>query len=407
MTKNKTYFLAVAVAGIIVAIVAFRYFGAQGVQTSKVKTDSHQEEKHEEKGHDETAKAIKLHDDDMKEFGIEVKEAGPGKLAVQLELPGEIVANPDRLAHIVPRVPGVVRQVMKNLGDFASVGETLAILDSRELADAKALYLAASKRVEIAGTSLKREDTLYKKKISSELDYLEAKKAFDEAQIEMKSAEQKLHTFSLSDDTIAKLPSQPDVAFTRYEMKAPFSGVIIEKHIALGELLKDDKDAYIIADLSTVWVNIQVYQKDMLSVRKGQQVVVSAGKTVPDVIGTISFIEPVAGTEARTALAHVVLPNPKGLLRPGLFVTARLTVDEVSAPVIIPKTALVSEGGKTEVFIQTEEGFKPQAVTLGKSNDTYAEVVEGLKAGQKYVAKGGFTLKAQMSKGAFGDGHGH
>lgn len=407
MTKNRIYFIAAAVAGIIVAIVAIRYFGAHGVQTSKVKTDAHQGEKHEEKGHDENEKAIKLHDEDIKEFGIEVKEAGPGKLAVQLELPGEIVANPDRLAHIVPRVPGVVRQVMKNLGDYVVAGETLAILDSRELADAKAAYLAASKRVEIAGTNLRREETLHKKKISPELDYLEAKKVFDETQIEMKSAEQKLHTFNLSDEAIAKLPSQPDMSYTRYEMKAPLSGVIIEKHIAFGELLKDDKDAYVIADLNTVWVNIQVYQKDMLAVRRGQQVVISAGKTVPDVTGTISFIEPVAGTEARTALAHVVLPNPKGLLRPGLFVTARLTVDEVTAPVVIPKTALASEGGKTEVFIQTEDGFKPQPVILGKSNDTYVEVTEGLKAGQKYVAKGGFTLKAQLSKGAFGDGHGH
>jgi cobalt-zinc-cadmium efflux system membrane fusion protein len=407
MTKNKTYFLAAAVAGIIVAIVAFRYFGAQGVQTTKAKTEKHQEEKHEEKGHDETEKAIKLHDEDIKEFGIEVKEAGQGKLAVQLELPGEIVANPDRLAHIVPRVPGVVRQVMKNLGDFVVAGETLAVLDSRELADAKAAYLAALKHLEIAGTSLKREEILYKKKISPELDYLEAKKAYDEASITLKSAEQKLHTFSLSDDAIAKLPTQPDISYTRYEMKAPLSGVIIEKHIAFGELLKDDKDAYVIADLSSVWVNIQVYQKDMLSVRKGQHVVISAGKSVPDVTGTISFIEPVAGTEARTALAHVVLPNTKGILRPGLFVTAKLTIDEVSTPVLIPKTALASESGKAEVFIQTDEGFKPQAVTLGRSSDTHVEVVSGLQQGQKYVAKGGFTLKAQMSKGAFGDGHGH
>ncbi len=406
-SKKRIYIFAAAVAGIIVALAAFRYFATQDAQTRKVKEDKHQEEKHEEMGHDEHENVVKLHAEDLKEFGIDVKEAGHGKLNVQLELPGEIVANPDRLAHIVPRVPGVVRQVMKNLGDFVAAGDTLAVLDSRELADAKASYLAALKRVEISGTSLTREETLYTKKISPELDYLEAKRAFEEAHIELKSAEQKLHTFSLSDDAVSKLPSQPDMSYTRYEMKAPFSGVIIEKHIALGELVKDDRAVYVIADLSTVWVNIQVYQKDMLSVRKGQQVVISAGKAVPDVTGTISFIEPVAGTETRTALAHVALRNPKGLLRPGLFVTAKLAVDKISVPVLIPKTALVSEGGKAEVFIQTEEGFKPQTVTLGRSNDSHVEVTDGLKAGQQYVAKGGFTLKAQMSKGAFGDGHHH
>jgi cobalt-zinc-cadmium efflux system membrane fusion protein len=408
MAGKRIYLIAAAVAAIIVAMMAFRYFGTQTAQTPAVKEDKHQEEKHEEGGHDEhEEKVVKLHEEDMEEFGIEVKEAGQGKLTVQLELPGEIVANPDRLAHIIPRVPGVVRQVMKNLGDFVAAGTTLAVLDSRDLADAKASYLAALKRVEIAETSLKREETLYKKKISPELDYLDAKKAFDEAQIELKSAEQKLHTFGLSDEAVSRLPTQPDMSYTRYELKAPFSGVIIEKHIALGELVKDDKDVYVIADLSTVWVNIQVYQKDMLSVRKGQQVVISPGKTVSDVTGTISFIEPVAGTETRTALAHVVLPNPKGVLRPGLFVTAKLAIDEVAVPILIPKTALVSEGSKTEVFVQAEEGFMPRAVTVGRSNDTHVEVTSGLQQGQKYVSRGGFTLKAQMSKGAFGDGHAH
>ncbi|MHB8770498.1 MAG: efflux RND transporter periplasmic adaptor subunit [Syntrophales bacterium] len=368
------------------------------------KEAKHEEGKDEHQGEE---KVLKLSEKERKEFGIESRAAGPGKLTVSLDLPGEIVVNPDRLAHIVPRVPGVVRQVMKNLGDVVTAGETLLVLDSRELADAKASYLAALKRVEIARTNLRREEELRKKKISPEVDYLEASKAVAEIEIELKSAEQKLHTFSLSDDAVANLPSQPDMSYTRYELKAPFSGTIIEKHVALGELVKDEKDVYVIADLSTVWVNVQVYQKDLLAVRKGQRVVISAGKTVPDAAGTISFVEPVAGSETRTALAHVVLPNPNGVLRPGLFVTARLAVEETAVPVLIPKTALVTEGGKTEVFVEEDEGFKLQPVTTGRGNETHVEVVSGMKAGQRYVAKGGFTLKAQMSKGAFGDGHGH
>ncbi|MEW6714897.1 MAG: efflux RND transporter periplasmic adaptor subunit [Nitrospirota bacterium] len=407
MTKNKTYFLAAAVAGIIVAIVAFRYFGAQGVQTSKVKTDSHQEEKHEEKGHEEEGKVVKLHEEDLREFGVEVTEARQGKLTVQLDLPAEITPNADRLVNIVPRVPGVVVTVSRNLGDYVQSGETLAVLESRELADTKAAYLAALKRVAIAETSLKREETLYKKKISPELDYLDAKKAFDETQIELKSAEQKLNAIGFSDKYLAALPSQSGMTYTRYEMRAPFNGTVIEKNVALGAVLKDDAVAFVIADMSSVWVNISVYQKDMTTLRKGQSVVISAGNDVPDAKGTISYISPVTGQETRTAIARVVLPNPKGILRPGLFVTAKLAVDEVSVPVLIPKTALASEGGKAEVFIQTDEGFKPQAVTLGRSSDTHVEVVSGLQQGQKYVAKGGFTLEAQMSKGAFGDGHGH
>ena len=409
MLKNKALVIGIAVTAIVAAIVAFRYFGTAEKQPVHATKEQHREGRHEEgkDGHDHDEKVIMLHHEEIKEFGIEIKEAGPGNLTVTLELPGEIVANPDRLAHIVPRAPGVVRKVMKNLGDFVNVGETLAVLDSRDLADSKAAYLAALKRVEIAKATLKREEQLWKKKISPEMDYLEAQKALAETDIELKSAEKKLHVLGLSDDDVEKLPTQPDVAYTRYEMRAPFSGTVIEKHIALGELVKDDRDVFVIADLSTVWVNIQVYQKDMLSVRKGQQVVISAGKSVPDATGTISFIEPVAGAETRTAVAHVVLPNPKGVLRPGLFVTAQLTLDEIAVPVLIPRTALITEGGKVSVFVEEDEGFKLRPITTGRGNDIAVEVVSGLKAGQKYVSKGGFTLKAQMLKGAFGDGHAH
>src|SRR5512139_725644 len=178
MLKNKALLIGVAVAAVVAAITAFRYFGTVDKQPVQAKKEQHQEEKHEEgkDGHAHDEKVVRLHDEEIKEFGIEVREAGPGKLTVPLELPGEIVANPDRLAHIVPRAPGVVRDVMKNLGDFVKAGETLAVLDSRDLADSKAAYLAALKRVEIAKTTLKREEQLWKKKISPEMDYLGAQK---------------------------------------------------------------------------------------------------------------------------------------------------------------------------------------------------------------------------------------
>ena len=407
MAKERVILIGVVAAGIIAAMIGSQYFGGQIKPAAQVKAENHPETKNEGKGHGDPEKVIQLHDEDRKEFGIEVKEAGRGKLTVLLELPGEIAPNADRLVSIVPRVPGVVRTVLKSLGDTVQAGETLAVLESKELADTKAAYLSASKRVEIARVSLNREETLYQKKISPEIDYLEARKAYDETQIELKSAEQKLHAIGFADQDLLSLPSHPDMTYTRYEMKAPFSGTVIEKHISLGSVLKDDAVAFVIADMDSVWVNISVYQKDLGSLRKGQPVVVSVGSGIPDAKGVISYISPVTGQETRTATARVVLPNEKGILRPGLFVTAKLAVDEAPVSILIPKTALASGGGKTEVFVEAQGGFKPQAVALGRSNDTHVEVTAGLQPGQKYVAKGSFALKAQMSKGAFGDGHNH
>jgi RND family efflux transporter MFP subunit len=403
--KNKGLIIFVAVAGMIVGALSTKYLPTP----HKGDTGTHEADKHgegkEEKHSDE--KHVKLHDEDLKEFSIEVKGAGPGRLSVQRELPGAIVPNADRLAHIVPRVAGVVRQVFKNMGDTVKAGEILTVIDSRELADVKAAYLGALKRVEMARTNMKREEELWKKKISPEIDYLEARKVFDETQIELKSAEQKLHALGFSEEYVEKLLFQPDVTYTSYEIRAPFSGTVMEKHIALGEYLKDDKEAFVIADLSSVWVNISVYQKDMPYVRKGQTTRISAGGKIPEAKGVISYISSVTGEETRTAVARVVLPNPNGALRPGLFVSAKITVDELNVSLLVPKTALVTEGEKTEVFVETDEGFSPQPVAIGRSDDMNVEVTSGLKAGQRYVAKGGFTLKAQLGKGAFGDGHGH
>src|SRR3990172_11405402 len=180
--KNKVLIIFVAIAGIIVGALSTKYF----TTPHKAETERHEEGRHDEGKEEENndEKLVKLHEEDLKEFGIEVKEAGPGKLDLQIELPGEITPNEDRLVHIVPRAPGVVRSVYRSVGDTVRSGDLLAVLDSRDLADVKTAYLGALKRTEIAKTNMRREEELWKKRISPELDYLEAKKTYDEANIE-------------------------------------------------------------------------------------------------------------------------------------------------------------------------------------------------------------------------------
>ncbi|MFA5180463.1 MAG: efflux RND transporter periplasmic adaptor subunit [Syntrophales bacterium] len=403
--KNKRWMLFIAIAGIIVGALLMKYLPIPlKADTEKHEKGNHGEEKKEEHANE---KLVKLHNEDRKEFGIEVKEAGPGKLNLLVELPGEIKPNENRLARIVPRASGVVRSVLKNAGDEVRAGDLLAVLDSRELADTKAAYMAALKRTETAKIYMKREEELWEKKISPEFDYLAAKKAYDEANIELQSTAKKLHYFGFSDEYIKRLPSRADMSYTHYEIRAPFGGTVVEKRIAQGEYLKDDREAFVIADLSSVWVNISVYQKNMASLHKGQQVAISAGANIPDAKGVISYISPITGEETRTATARIILPNAKGLWRPGLFVTAKVKIDEVPIPILLPKTAIVSEGAVSQVFLEAKEGFVLRPVTVGRSDGDSVEVIAGIDKGQKIVTKGAFTLKAQLSKGAFGDGHGH
>lgn len=376
--------------------------------------DTHDHEEHSEKKsaktdeHDEhDEEIVQLSDAELREFGVILATAQAGTLSKYVELTGEIVLNADRIAHVVPRVAGIVREVRVTVGDQVKKGQLLAVLESRELANAKASYLAAFERVTLAQAIFKREERLWEKKVTSEQEYLDARQALAEARITKKSTEQQLHALGFTDDVLKELPEHPDATYTRYEFRAPLGGTIIEKHMALGENLGPEADVFTIADLSTVWVILNIYQKDLVSIRKEQKVGIVIGHGISSVDGKIAWVAPQVDERTRTAKARIQLSNPDGNLRPGLFVTAKVAVGNSLAGLVVPKSALQMFEGTTVVFVRTNEGFEPKPVEIGRQNGTTVEILSGLSAGQTYAAEGAFTLKAQFSKGAFGDGHNH
>ena len=402
--KNKPILIK---AGILLAAIAFgivvgRTSSSRNHSTNQ--TPSEHEAYNKENEHD-GEEVVRLSEAQLKDFGVEVGVAGPGKLQRHTSLPGEIVANADNLVHIVSRVNGVVREVKKKLGDPVHTGEVMAVIESRELADAKAAYLAGLEYLTLAKANFRREEKLWKEKISSEQEYLNTKQAFAEAKIQLRSAEQKLHALGFSEEYLKKLPAEPEARLTRYEIMAPFNSTVIVKHVSLGEVLTGDSEIFVVADLSSVWVDLGVYQKDLPFIKKGQSVVISAGPGIPKATGEIAYVGPVVAKETRTALARIILPNPERNWRPGLFVTASITVDQIDVPLSIPKTALQTMDEKSVVFVQTDEGFEAQPVFIGRSNETHVEVLSGLSPGQRYVTKGGFALKSELSRESFGGGH--
>jgi cobalt-zinc-cadmium efflux system membrane fusion protein len=200
---------------------------------------------------------------------------------------------------------------------------------------------------------------------------------------------------------------ESDESLAPFEVKTLISGTVIEKHMTLGEAVSRDQDGFVIADLNSVWINLTVHQRDMGRVAVGQVARIAAGHELPATTGRIDYITPVVDETTRTATARVVIPNPDGAWRPGLFVTGDVLVERSTVPVAVPRTALFTVEAETVVFIETPEGFRPQPVTLGRAGDTHIEVVSGLRPDQRYASHGGFTLKAELQKASFGDGHAH
>jgi len=349
----------------------------------------------DEPGHED--ERLVLSEKAVRESGIEVAEAAGGELERSLPLPGEIVLNADKVAHIVPRVAGIVHRVDKNLGDDVQAGEVMAILESRELAEAKAAYLAAQQRLALADANLKSAEELHTKKIMPDLEFLTIQKAKAEAEIEFRSADNKLHALGLSEAQLQEMPNHA-ASLAMYELRAPFAGTVVEKHCSLGEVLSGEMDAFVLADLSTVWVKITVYTQDMGRVRIGQAVQIRADGVGTTATGNVCYVAPVANETTRTLYARVDLPNPERQWRPGTFVTATVVLDRQAVPVVVPIDALQRVKSDSVVFVAEGEGFEPRAVTVGRMNGTRAEIIDGLKPGERYVVKGAVVLKAELGK---------
>lgn len=353
--------------------------------------------------YDQEEGRVRMDDQTAAKAGIEVRAAGPAKIRSMLELQGEIQFNRNRMANVVPQLAGVVVQAAKNLGDEVKKGEVLAVIQSKALADLRSEHLAAQTRLELARSTHEREKRLWEEKISAQQDYLAARNALAEAQIAHRSVEQKLLALGLSHDAARRRGAADTL--TRYEIRAPIDGVVIEKHLAAGEAVKEDATIFAIADLSSVWAEMNVYPQQLNLVKIGQKVTVRASTLNAEAEGRVSYVGSLVGEQTRSAKARVTLPNPERSWRPGLFVTVELVQDETEVPVAVPLGAIQTYRDWKVVFGRFGNAFEARPVELGRSDGRQVEIVKGLEPGTRYAASNTFVLKADLGKA--GASHDH
>jgi cobalt-zinc-cadmium efflux system membrane fusion protein len=359
-----------------------------------------------EEGHEEAT--IHLSPAEIDEFGIQLSPVGAGVIGRPIELAGEIVVNPDRFAHVVPRVDGIVRQVVTGLGDRVEAGAVMATIDSRELADLKSTFLATLERRQLARLSFEREERLWRQAISSERDYLQAKQAYAEAAIEARSARHKLQAIGFTVAHLQALPEEEDALFARFEIRAPFAGVVVAKHISLGESVAGDTEIYSVTDLRQVWSVLTVYQRDLKWIKEGMVVTIRDRESGDNnAQGTISYVSPVLDPETRTASVRVVIGNQDGAWRPGIFIRGTVSVEKVTVPLVVQRSAVQRMADREVVFVYDGTEFKLRKVVTGRAAGDVIEIISGVKAGEIVASKGAFTLKTQIEKGEFASGHNH
>ena len=341
---------------------------------------------------------VQLGADAVKSTGIEIQTVGPRQIVTTLEVTGEIKPDTTRVSHVVPRLDGVVIQVLKQVGDTVARGDLLLVINSRELADAKSSYMAATHHVEFTRVKLSREESLWKKQISAEQDYLEARRVFEEAQLAEGLAAQKLVALGASAASLKTLATDPLESLPRYEIRAPLGGTVIERGVNVGEAVAANKDAFVIADLSSVWVEAAVTASDLNSVYQGQQATVVSKDMGREANGRITYIGALVGEETRSAPTRIVIANPDGKWRPGLYVTVRLVKTSVTVPLAVRAEAIQTFRDWQVVFIRYGDWFEARPLELGRSDGEWIEVLKGLSPGEKYAATNSFSIKAEIGK---------
>ncbi len=347
----------------------------------------------------ETEGLIKLTAQQIAAGGIETAAVQPGTLVKEIAVPGRIALNADRQAEIVPKLSGTVATIDKRLGESVAKGDVLARIESREMADAKSQYLEAWRAEELAKTVFEREERLWKQKVTSEQEYLNAKNAFESSKIQLELAHQKLHTMGLEEkdiEVVRMKPASEERSFRTYEIRSPISGRVTVRNLVLGEMVGTQAEIFNIADLSTVWVDLAVQPSDLPFAKEGQEVLIEgSGRNAK---GKIVALSPVIDPETRSARAIAEIDNADSTWQLGDYVRAHLISGRRGADVVVPRDALQTINGQKSVFVAQDGGFKARSVTTGGEDTQHVEILSGLQPGERIATKNTFELKAELGK---------
>lgn len=411
---RQTLTLKATIAALALVLVAC---GANETRTDAVAdTDQHAHDDIEEGHGQETAEedhddVVRLTEQAAAEAGIVVGNATTGAMGQTLSLPAEIRFDGDRVAKVSPKISGIIARLYANEGDTVARGDTLALITSRELASLKATWLNAETTRSLAAKALAREEQLWADRITSEADVQTARAGYEAAKAASDAAENELHAAGVSHAALAGIASADDGDNSNAYLTAPIAGMVVQRTVTLGETVSaGDASAdtlFTILDDSVVWADIAVYKQDIARIRIGAPVALKADDGTAITQAVVAFILPVIDEGSRTATARVIVDNPDGHLRPGQFITAEIGVGSQSDVLRVPQDAVQTVEERLSVFVPVEGGFAPRPVTTGARSGGFVEIRSGLSVDEPFVSSGAFTLKAQLEKDAFGDGHAH
>jgi cobalt-zinc-cadmium efflux system membrane fusion protein len=340
---------------------------------------------------------IKIAPDMMRDLRVTMGKAQTRAAGETVSALGELHVNEEAYAEIAAPVSARVIKVTAKPGDTVTVGQTLAQLNSPELGESRAGVEAARARLEVARKTAERKRALAADRLIPEREQLEAEAALTEAEA----------AYNVATSTLRKYRGASGE--TSLAIKSPIAGTVIDRSVLIGQLADPSKTLFRVGDLSTLWLIAHVFERDAVRVQVDRHAVASfaalPGKTMDAVVRSIGREVDAA---SRTIAIRLDVPNPDGVLRPGMSATASIPLGDVGdAPVlVVPAASVQRVGSSWAVFIPHGEGaFEARPIGRGRDLSGEVEVLSGLKAGDELVIDGAFLLKAEADKARGGGEH--
>ncbi|MBK9030271.1 MAG: efflux RND transporter periplasmic adaptor subunit [Myxococcales bacterium] len=396
-------------------VAAIAVAGCKSKAGEQAEHDEHGEhgehgEKDEHGEHGEEAPAmVELTPEQVTSAHIETAPVERRAVATEIIATGELVPPDDGVARVGAKLSGRVTRLTKGVGDQVTRGQALAIIDSPDLGRAKADYITAASAAKVTRETADREKALFERKVAAERDWRNAEAEATKARAEKEAAELLLHTLGLSDAQLDNLRADQHYA-SAVSVASPLAGVVVERPVALGQMVEPQDTMFVVMDLRSVWVQVDVYERNLNQIAIGQKVAASVeawtGRTFD---GTIQSIGAVLDRRSRTIKVRVVLTNADGALKPGMFAKVILagSTGEPREGTYVPAAAVQRDGDGAIAFVPVgDTAFQLRELELGARAGDWIEVTRGLAPGERVVTTGSFLLKSEARRESFG-GHEH
>jgi cobalt-zinc-cadmium efflux system membrane fusion protein len=365
----------------------------------------------------------------VRKAGVALGGVEERPMALRLSANGETDYDQTRVARVSVRLPGTACRIFRQVGDAVRKGDLIALVDAVEVGKAKAEFLQSLTAVDARSRTLDRLRESSKEGFRTRAELQEAEAALREARILLFNAQQVLANLGLpvKAESVAGLGEEELAAKMRFlglpedavksldpgtatanllPVTAPLDGVVISREAVAGEIVDPARPLFVVADLSRMWVLLDVRQEDVGLVQAGQAVSFRPDGSAGDAVsGRVSWIGTAADEKTRTVQVRVEVENPDGRIRARTFGTGRIVVREAPKAVVVPDAAVQWEGCCHVVFVRlSDEIFQTRKVRIGARDAAYTEVLGGVLPGEIVATTGSHVLKSEILKSNLGAG---